>query len=349
MPWRQYFRTRLWNWLPSTVAALLFATSLASAEQACLPESVFETNVIAQFPVTDLGYIDNVLTACIYERADDPYVDKLIGCWTVDVTTGALGASAVKAIPGRGRRTALDSNNCIDGYCIAPIPENHDSVKTFFAISTDGAHAAILTPDLLYVFATGTKAKVAEIQLNKPGAPDNTNIGNEAWGLLFSGDTLFVFGADAGPFVGAWVFKDDGSRVGRISSGTGADGEPLNVFMGGYGILGRDKVALADAGLQNLTIVSGANAAKQITKRSTSYAPCTKDQFDKWARFEGMHADACSRTLDAKYKPYIDVSPIQSTSGDIITPLSGPAQGYMAFLKPADLTERYRLKLRRCP
>jgi hypothetical protein len=119
--------------------------------------------------------------------------------------------------------------------------------------------------------------------------------------------------------------------------------------LGGYGILGRDKVALADAGLQNLTIVTGANTAKQSIKRSTSYAPCTKDQFDKWARFEAMHADACRRTLDAKYKPYIDASPLQLPSGDIITALSGPAQGSVAVLRPADLSEKYRLKLARCP
>jgi hypothetical protein len=337
------------NWAPSTIAILLFATSLVSAQPACLPESVFVANFIAQFPVTDLGYVDNVLTMCVYERAEDPYVEKLIGCWTVNATTGALGESAVKAIPGHGHRTALDANSCIDGYCVPPLPANPDVVKTFFATSTNGAHAAILTPDRLFVFAANTKAKVTEIELNEPGAAENTNIGNEAFGLLYSGDTLFVFGADAGPFVGVWVFKEDGTRAGKISSGVGADNEAFNVFMGGYGILGRDKVALADAGLQNMTIVSGANAATQSTRRNTTFAPCTKDQFDKWARFEGMHADACRRTLDAKYKPYIDMSPLQLPSGDFVTALSGPAQGSLAVLRPSDLTEKYRLKLARCP
>jgi hypothetical protein len=120
------------NWPPLTIAILLFATSLVSAEPACLPDSIFVANFIAQFPVTDLGYVDNVLTMCVYERAEDPYVDKLIGWWTVNATTGALGASAVRAIPGHGRRTALDANSCIDGYCAAPFPENPDVVKTFF-------------------------------------------------------------------------------------------------------------------------------------------------------------------------------------------------------------------------
>jgi hypothetical protein len=87
-------------------------------------------------------------------------------------------------------------------------------------------------------------------------------------------------------------------------------------------------VALADAGLQNMTIVTGANAAKQATKRITSYAPCTKDQFDQWTRSEDPQTGACERVLDAKYKPYVDMSPVQLPSGDIITTLSGPAQGY---------------------
>jgi hypothetical protein len=332
-----------------TVAALLLATALAAAQPACLPKSVFAKNGNQEFPVIDLGYVDNDLTLCASERALNPNVDKFLGCWTVNPTTAAFGASAAKAVPGRGRRTALDTKNCIDGYCIAPIPQSPDVVRTFFAASTDGAHAAILTEHLLYIFATSTKAKVAEIELIKSDAPDETNLGNEPWGLLYSGDTVFVIGADAGPFIGVWVFKDDGTRAGRISADASPDSDALNIYNGGYGVLGRDKVALGDAGLQNMTTVTGANGAKHTTKRNTSYAPCTKTQFGQWTEGDGTQAGACKRTLDARYVPYVDMSPVQLPSGEIITTLSGPAQGYIAVLDPAGLTEKRRLKLARCP
>jgi hypothetical protein len=94
---------------------------------------------------------------------------------------------------------------------------------------------------------------------------------------------------------------------------------------------------------------TGANAARQSTKRTASYAPCTKDQFEQWTRSEDIKTDACKRVLDAKYQPYVDMSPVQRPSGDIITPLSGPAQGYLAVLNPVGLTEKHRLKLARCP
>ena len=327
----------------STIVALLFAATFAAAQPACLPKSVFVKNGNRELPVIDLGHIDNVLTLCAYETALDYKVDKLLGCWTVDSTTPALGASAARTIPGRGRRTDLDAQNCINGYCIAPIPA--DDRRPFFAISTDGAHAAILTERFLYIFATSTKAKIAEIELMKQDAPDETNIGNMPWGLLYNGDTLFVIGTDAGPFTGVWVFKDNGSRLGRIST----DADALNIFNGGYGILGRDKVALVDAGLQNMTTVTGASAARQSTKRTVSYAPCTKDQFEQWTRSEDIKTGGCKRVLDAKYQPYVDMSPVQLPSGDIITPLSGPAQGYIAALNPVGLTEKHRLKLARCP
>ncbi len=248
-----------------------------------------------------------------------------------------------RAIPGRGRHTDLDAQNCINGYCVAPIPQ--DEIGPFFATSTDGAHAAILTQSLLYIFATGTKAKVAEIKLHDPNAPDETNVSNMPWGLLYSGDTLFVFGQDAGPFTGAWVFKENGSRAGIV----GTDPGTFNIFNGGYGLLGRDKVALADAGLQNMTIVTGANASKKTTRRAVSYAPCTKSQFEVWTEGDDSQTGSCRRVLDAKYKPYVDMSPVQLPSGDIMTTLSGPAQGYIAVLNPAGLTERHRLKLARCP
>jgi hypothetical protein len=327
----------------STIVALLFAATIAAARPACLPKSVFAKNGNGEFPVIDLGPIDNVLALCAFETAPDYKVNILLGCWTVDSTTAALGASAARAIPGRGRRTGLDAQNCINGYCIAPIPA--DDRRPFFATSTDGAHAAILTDRLLYIFATGTKAKVAEIELIKQDVPDETNVGNEPWGLLYSGETLFVIGTDAGPFTGVWVFKEDGSRVGRVST----DVDALNIFQGGYGILGRDKVALADAGLQNMTIVTGANAARQSIERTTSFAPCTKDQFEQWTRAEDTEKGACKRVLAANYAPYVDISPVQLPSGDIITPLSGPALGYLAVLNPPGLTEKHRLELARCP
>jgi hypothetical protein len=326
-----------------TIVALLLAITLAAAQPACLPKSVFAKNGAEEFPVIDLGYINNVLTLCAYQRALGPDGDKLLGCWTVNPTTAALGASAARAIPGRGRRTGLDAQNCIDGYCIAPIPP--DDHRPLFATSTDGAHAAILTERLLYIFATSTKAKVGEIELIKPDAPDGTNISNEPWGLIYNGDTLFVIGTDAGPFTGAWVFKENGSRVGSVS----IDADALNIFKGGYGILGRDKVAFADAGLQNLTTVTGANAAQQSTKRTTGYAPCTKHQFEQWTEGDDTQTGACKRALDAKYAPYVDMSPVALPSGDIITTLSGPAQGTIAVLNPTGLTETHRLRLARCP
>jgi hypothetical protein len=324
------------------MSALLLAATFAAAQPACLPKSVFEKNSNKELPVIDLGYIDNVLTLCAYERALN--ADRLLGCWTVNSTTAALGASAAKTIPGRGRRIDLDAQGCVNGYCITPIPQSDGDSGPFFAVSTDGTHAAILTNTLLYIFATSTKAKVAEIELMKQGAPDETNVGNVPSGLLYSGDALFVIGSDAGPFVAAWVFKEDGSRAGRV--GTGEDA--LNIFNGGYGILGRDKVALADAGLQNMTTVTGANAAKQNTKRTTSYTPCTKKQFEQWTEGDDTLTAACKRVLDAKYAPYVDMSPVQLLSGDIITTLSGPAQGYVAVLDPTALTQKHRLQLARC-
>jgi hypothetical protein len=326
-----------------TIGASLLATTLVAAQPACLPKSVFAKNANQELPVIVLGYIDNVLTLCAQETAPDYKSDKLLGCWAVDAKNGALGESPASAIPGRGRRTELDAQNCISGYCIAPIAP--DDSRPFFAASTNGAHAAILTGSLLYIFATNTKAKVAEIDLFKQDAPEETIVGNMPWGLLYNGDTLFVIGTDAGPFTGVWVFKEDGSRVGQIRT----DADNLNIYRGGFGILGRDKVALADAGLQNMIVITGANAARKSTKRTTGYAPCTTDQFEQWTRGEDTGKGACKRVLAANYAPYVDISPVQLPSGDFTTTLSGPAQGYLTVLNPVGLTEKHRLKLARCP
>jgi hypothetical protein len=327
----------------ATVALLLSTLVAAAAPPACLPKSVFTKNIEGEWPIIDLGYVNDVLTLCAYERAVMPKADKLLGCWTVDSTTGRLAASTATAIPGRGRRADLDARNCIDGYCIAPIkPDDH---RPIFAVSTDGAHAAVLTGDVLDIFETSTKTKVAEIGLSKPDAPPETNVSNVPWGLLYNGKTLFVIGTDAGPFTGVWVFKENGDRAGRI----GINSDPLNIFRGGYGILGGDKVAFADGGLQNMITVSGANGAAQSVKRNVNHSPCTEDQFERWLESDETETGACKRALDSRYRPYVDMSPALLPSGDIVATLSGPEQGTIAVLNPADLTEKRRLKVARCP
>ena len=258
-----------------TIVALLLATALPAAQPACLPKSVFVKNGNQEFPVIDLGHIDDDLTRCAYERALNPNVDKLLGCWTVNPTTAALAASTAKTIPGRGPHTDLDAQNCIDGYCIAPIPQ--DEIRPFFAASTDGAHAAILNQNLLYIFATGTKVKVAEIKLHDPNAPDETNVSNMPWGLLYSGDTLFVFGQDAGPSPGAWVFKATGVAPGSsapirapsISSTAGMACSAVTKSPRGC------RPAKYDNRHRRQRV-------KKHYQTSRSHAPCTKSQFEVW-------------------------------------------------------------------
>ena len=279
-----------------TIVALFLATALTAAQPACLPKSVFAKNSNEEFPVIDLGYIDNALTLCGYERALDPNVDKLLGCWTVNPTTAALGAFTARAIPGRGRHTDLDAQNCINGYCVAPIPQ--DEIGPFFATSTDGAHAAILTQSLLYIFATGTKAKVAEIKLTRPNAPDETNVSNMPWGLLYSGDTLFVFGQDAGPFTGAWVFKGERESRGDRWHRSGHLQYLQRRVWPTRPRQSRSR-GCRPAKYDNR---HRRQRFKKATRRAVSYAPCTKSQFEVWTEGDDTQTGSCRRVLDAKYQ-----------------------------------------------
>jgi hypothetical protein len=54
-----------------TIFALLFAISLASAQPACLPKSVFAKNGNEDFPVIDLGYINSAqypMSGAVWDR-----------------------------------------------------------------------------------------------------------------------------------------------------------------------------------------------------------------------------------------------------------------------------------------
>lgn len=339
-----------------SLAAIFFvltATSGVCADSQCLPNSLFPTGDDAQPQPLELGLVGGVPTLC---AANDEQTGGLAGCWTVDPDTGALSASNAEALPGRSQRGKPDANGCIAGYCLEPKPSSDEPL--LWATSTDGAHAVILRDFVLHVFDAQTKAEAKAIPLSDETSPSDTNVGNEPIELLYTGSTIYVVGTDAGPYIAVWRYKDDGTRVGLITTSGGHEESDsgFSVYNGGVNVLDDGHVAIADAGLQKMLIFD-ANGTRDERSRSIDMSACTSEEMANVnigdyqaasADNSGEVSQACHDAVVKNLEPYFDLDPVRLPSGGILATLSGKGRGSVAILDETTLAEKKRIELKRC-
>jgi hypothetical protein len=342
------------------VFALLFAALQAPvparAEPACLPLSLFPQEQGDGKQVLDLGLIANVPTLCAYSNW---LHTGLLGCWAVDPAAATLSVSTATSLPGHSQRGKTDANGCIEGYCPAPKPDVDELLM--WAVSTDGAHAAILREgtlgegdspgrrEALHVFDRRTKARTATIPLADDKAPANTNAGNSAVRFFYLGGTIYVAGSDAGPYIAVWAFEEGGRRLGMIEEASKPHGHSYSIFNGGLNVIGDSHIALVDAGLQTMLILSPAGETRQLLVRRVSRAPCTEQEMDRFNYWDyDTLSKGCRKTVARSFEPYIDLVPVRLPSGDFLAALSGGGRGTLAILDGNTLREKRRIVLPRC-
>ncbi|MFT3733035.1 MAG: hypothetical protein QM780_16735 [Hyphomicrobium sp.] len=345
--------------LRQVIPALLTAAGsisggFAHAETACLPAALFPPEQEAAPPVLDLGLVAGVPTLC---ALNDTTTAGMTGCWTIDTATGALTTASVTALPGHSHRGKTDADGCIEGFC--PAPQASPDEVLLWATSTDGTHAAILRENVLSIFDTVSKAQTVTIALSDDNAPEKTNVGNEPMEILYVGHSIFIVGADAGPFTGVWAFKDDGTRLGIIDpKAHKTTSGHFSVYAGGVNVIDDNHVALADAGLQSVLIVDARDGSIEEFARPVSTAPCTPDEVNDGLDLGNIEvaepgspigvSQACHDTIVKNFSPYFDLDPVRLPSGDFLAALSGAGRGTLATLDGKTLAEKNRLQLAKC-
>lgn len=326
------------------VAAALVATGQAFAEANCLPKAALPADVQFYGPALELGLVGGSVTLCTRKGLEGP---RGASCWTVEPTTGALTASAVKMLPGRSQARTVDASGCVAGYCPKPRPEADATL--LWATSTNGARVVVVSRGEAHVFDATSKAVLQTIPLMGGSGPDHTVIGNAPVRVLYLNDMIHIVGADAGPFAAVWSFKDSGARIGRMTKGGGIDGYSIDVYRGGTSILDGGHIAVADAALRRLVILDTANRRTTIV-RQVNQAPCKAEDLENAIISDdttGASA-ACRRVIAAQFAPYYDVELVRLPSGQFLAALSGKHIGEIAVLDKVTLREVRRLKLARC-
>src|SRR5439155_2694211 len=91
---------------------------------------------------------------------------------------------------------------------------------------------AVLVGDDVHIFDAGTKAHE-----NSFSVRGDKGLTNEPTAVHYVGDTIFVEGADQGPYSAVWAFKQDGTQAGPINALGGKDEKPVSTYHGSFPVL----------------------------------------------------------------------------------------------------------------
>lgn len=335
--------------LRTTLITAFLAPVLAHAGPACLPKSVFPQDENDSKPKFYLGFDDGAPTLC---APNDQLELGMAGCWKVDPATGELSASQATSLRGHAQSGLADANGCIEGYC-PPAKSESSEARPPWVVSTDGRHVAIIVNMTLYIFDATSKSLTQTILLQDEKAPDTTNVSNSPVDILYIGNTIYVVGSDAGPFIGVWRYGDDGKRLGVVTlrgkEPKEAGDDYLSVFGGTANLLDEHHVGVADPGMKKLIIFSE-DGKRQEIKRAVDLSACIKDEIDNNLNVGdlGSVSVGCKKVVATDFEPYFDLNPIRLPSGDLLSALSGKFRGSLAIFDGKTLAIKKRWKLPRC-
>jgi hypothetical protein len=316
------------------IIACLLTPASAMADSPCLPKAIKAKSDPTKL---DLGIASGTPIVCAGDA-----------CWDVDLKTGALTARAGKTPPGHSSDAKVDAKGCADGYCTGQKPTEEDPDYTAFVVtSTDGAHVAVVPrtqkDQILTVFDARTKKLTKTIRLMDDKAPGNTSVGNIVADVFYVGNTIYIAGADAGPYEAVWAFKDDGTRVGLLGD-AGDDTGGFSIYQGSVNIADDSHVILTDGWAEHALVVSTKDNAKKTIARAVKRAPCGGNDFLPDAQPKGK----CARHLAKAFEPYEEMKLVTLADGTFLAAFSGNASGDLAILDPSNLTEKKRLHLKVC-
>ena len=127
--------------------------------------------------------------------------------------------------------------------------------------SIDGKKVAVLVGDNVHLFDAASKNHESAFAIR-----GDKGLTNDRIGVHYVGDTIFVEGADQGPYAAVWQLKSDGTAVGPLVGIGGKD--PLSTYHGSFSVLDPDHVGVAERGMETLTSfeVSTGKRAKAVRK-----------------------------------------------------------------------------------
>lgn len=292
----------------------------------CLP-AAFKTNA----PQLQIAAAGSAPILCAVDR-DQQRLLGVIACWTVSIADGTLTYAEPKPLPGRGVPVKLD-NNCARGFCL---PKDAKNVgETALMAWNDSGKVAVLAGDDIHLFDAAGKAHEKTFSIRGDKGVSNTPVG-----LVWSGGTFFVEGADDGPFAAVWVFKEDGSAVGAIEALGAREPKALSTYGGSFLVLDKERVAVSEEGLTTLTTYDVATGKRaKITRKVPKLACKPAERQAYWLEDREAVPAKCKEDLEKTFGPFIGADALAGKNNHLFA-LRGSRIGELAVIEPKALTEK---------
>ncbi|HEY4056249.1 MAG TPA: hypothetical protein VGM39_06550 [Kofleriaceae bacterium] len=306
--------------------------AIVAENSTCLPTSLKESGA----PHLELAALETAAVVCAID-VDESRLLGPVGCWTVDLASGALSYKAPMPLPGHSFGVTLE-DKCARGFCLPgdakPGPIAH------MTWNIDGSKVALVSGDEVHTFDAGSKAHEKTFSIR-----GDKQVTGDATGIYWVADMIFVK-AKEGTTEGVWSYKSDGTFGGAVSAVGSKDDKPLNITGGSLSVLDKTRVGLSEQGFSTLTTVEADSGKKTKSVRKLTKPPCKADELTAyWA--DGSASGKCKEFMDKQFGTLIGATAVAG-SKNLLVMLRGDRLGELAVTDPKTLAEKKSIKLPWC-
>ena len=260
-------------------AAIMSAIKTGMRSGNCVPpRKIIPSNSPGGDP---LGYelaltaaVDNLLMCAILETYRHPLKRELVACWKLDSRARLLAVEPALLVPGY----SVNGDACRQFGLCRPDPsppgeQDHDVI----AASFDGKRIAVI--------GSGSSGSVALFDASKRtfvrAFSYRESIGNYLIQAFYLGESVFLLGADAGPFAQVMRFGADGAALGPIHQERNG---LFNISGGEVRVRDGTRLVARDQGF--VEVVFDVINNKATVARLPRPSACTPAQFKAFAESE---------------------------------------------------------------
>jgi hypothetical protein len=206
----------------------------------------------------------------------------------------------------------------------------------------DGTKVAVLVGDDVHIFDAGNKTHESSFSVR-----GDKGLTNNGVGVHYVGDTIFVEGADEGPYSAVWAFKQDGTAQGPINALGGKDEKPVSTYHGSFSVLDKTHVGLSENGMETLTTYEIDTGKRAKLVRKVGKLSCKPAEVDAFWHDGDKVTDKCKESIQKASGHLIGATAVMG-SKSLLVLLRGDRLGELAVMDAKSLAEKKAIKMPWC-
>jgi hypothetical protein len=253
----------------------------------CLPTSLKEEVA----PRLELGARGTDALVCAIDAKPNRLLGP-VGCWKVNLVSGALTYADLGPLPGRGFAVKLD-DRCARGYCL-PKEAKVSGDVAHMAWDLDGKTVAVLVGDDVHLFDAESKDHQSSFSIR-----GDKGVTSNPTNLHFVGEHVVVEAADDGANANVWLFKTDGTQVGQVMALGGKEEKPVSSYKGSVSILDKGRIGVSEHGMETMTTYVLEDGKRAKIVRGGKKPACKPAELDAYWHDGDKVSDKCKGSLEA--------------------------------------------------